>query len=304
MASRIAALLRRPLRRFSGDSVTLHLEADSLRLVAARDGRVLLAASEPLPPEAAPGGVIADPQAVAGALRRLLAETGAGKCGLVVGLTGERSVPRLLQLPAMDPSLLREAVPREMKGELPAPLDQVYLSWQVVGRDNGQISVFALGVPRDALDQHLRAVELAGAGVRSIDVKPLALIRAVGRAEAIIGDLEPHGLDVIVVRSGLPVAIRNLGLPPDGATEDKVSRLGEELTRAVKFHNDSHPSTPLDPATPAFLTGSLATEAARARIVEASIGHPRAPLTPRLEWFSDRPVEPYMVNLGLALKER
>lgn len=300
--SGVLHLLQRPLTRLRRSRVTLSIEPDSLRLVVVRDGRAVHADIEPLPPAGHDGVPALD--AAASALRKLLAAADAPGTALVVGLPGQHCLPRLLRLPVMDGSLLKEAVPNEMKRDLPVPMGEIYLSWQVLGREDGHLNIFALGVPRDIVDPHLAILERAGAGARSMDLKPLALIRAVGRPEAIIADLEPHGLDVIIVRSGLPAAIRTVSLRADtDSMEDKIARLGEELTRAVKFYNDNHPSAPLPADAPAFLTGTLAEEAIRADVVAASVGHPLAPLEPRVAWPPHRPLAPFMANIGLALKE-
>ncbi|MEX0801381.1 MAG: hypothetical protein WD379_09205 [Dehalococcoidia bacterium] len=301
-------LLKRPLTRLRRCRVTLSIEPDSLRLLVVRDGRAVHADMEPLTPATDDGVPALD--AAASALRKLLAAADAPGAELVIGLTGQHCLPRLLRLPVMDKALLKQAVPNEMKRDLPVPLDEIYLSWQVLGRDDGHLNIFALGVPRDIVDPHLAILERAGAAARSMDLKPLALIRAVGRPEAIIADLEPRSLDVIIVRSGLPAAIRTVSLRADTDTadtdtmEDKIARLGEELTRAVKFYNDNHPSAPLPADAPAFLTGTGADAATSANIVAASVGHPLAPLEPRLAWPEHRPLAPFMANIGLALKER
>jgi hypothetical protein len=154
------------------------------------------------------------------------------------------------------------------------------------------------------LGPQLKAIAAAGAKPRSMDIKPLALVRAVGRSEAIIADLEPETLDVIVVRGGIPATIRTVGVRREIDTvEDKVHRLGEDLARTVKFHSDTHPQEPLEPSTPIYLTGSLAQEVASSGVVEASVRYPVEPLVPALDCPPDLPLATFMVNIGLALKE-
>ena len=294
-----------PLRRFSRPVVTLHIEGSSVRLLVVRGGQVTEWGTEPLEPGLVRDGVVADPEAVSEHIKSLLATHHVGKGNLVAGLTGQRCVPRILDFPEMGLRLLKEAVPREMKREMPVPLEEMHLSWQTIRRDNGHLRLFALGVPKDVLGPQVEAIRLAGATLRSVDVKPLALVRAVGRGEALIADLEPESLDIIVVRVGVPATIRTVSLQREiDTTEDKVRRLGEELTRAVKFYNDTHLEEPLQPSMPAYLTGSLAEAAASAGVVEASVGHPVEPLAPSLEYPADLPVATFMVNIGLALKEK
>jgi type IV pilus assembly protein PilM len=305
MKADVVRSIEGPLRRFSQSVTTLHIEGSSVRLLAVRGGQATEWGTEPLDPGLVRDGVVADPEAVGERIESLLAAHRVGKSNLVAGLSGHRCMPRILDFPRMELRLLKEAVPREMKRELPVPLDEMHLSWQVIGGENGHLRVFALGVPKDVLGPQVEAIRLAGATLRSMDVKPLALVRAAGRGEAIIADLEPDTLDVIVVRGRVPATIRTVSLRREiETTEEKVRRLGEELARAVKFYNDTHPEEPLQPSTPTYLTGSLAEEATSSGVPEASIGHSVEPLAPALQHPADLPVATFMVNIGLALKER
>ncbi len=296
---------KRPLGLLSRPAATLYIEAGSVRLLEVRGKQVTEWGTEPLEPGLVRDGVVSDPKAVGEHIQSLLAAHSIGKGSLVVGLTGQRCVPRIIDFPQMNLRLLTEAVPREMKREMPVPMEEIHLSWQIIRHDNDHLRVFALGVPRDVLGPQMEAIRVAGGRLRSMDIKPLALVRAVGRSEALIADLEPGSLDIIVVRGGIPATIRTVSLQREiDTTEDKARRLGEELTRSVKFYNDTHPEEPLHPSMPVYLTGSLAEAAASAGIVEASVGHPVAPLAPPLTYPADLPLPTFMVNIGLALKER
>jgi hypothetical protein len=293
-----------PVRFFSAPVITVHVESSSVRLLVVRDRQITDWGVEPLEPGLVRDGVATDPQAVGMRVRSLLASHHIRNGKLVVSLTGQRSVPRILDLPEMSSQLLQEVIPREMKREMPVPLDDMHLSWQIIRSENGHLRVFALGVPRDALGPMVEVIKLSGRKPRSMDIKPLCLVRAVGRRDALIADLEHESVDVIVVRSGIPATVRTVSLGPEAAeVEDKVRRLGEELARTVKFHSDTHQEDPLPPATPVCLTGSLAEEVASSGVVERSIGYPVEPLALRLDRRPDLPTATFMVNIGLALKE-
>jgi hypothetical protein len=293
-----------PMRLLSRSVITLHVEDDSVRLLVAKGGQITHWGSQPLGSGLVRGGVVADQQAVGMHVRSLLASNHIGHGKLIVGLTGQRSVPRILDFPEMSPHLLGEAIPREMKRQIPVPLEEMHLSWQVVGSENGHLRVFALGVPRDVLAPLLEAIKLSGKRPHSMDIKPLSLVRAVGRRDVLIADLEPEGVDVIVVRDGIPATIRTVSLGPQaGGIEDKVRRLGEELRRTVKFYCDTCLKEALPPSVPVCLTGSLAEEVASSGIVEVSVAYPVELLSPPLGCPPDLPLATFMVNIGLALKE-
>ena len=299
----VPRLMRDPPRIFHRSAVTLNVESDSVRLLAVKGRQVMDWGMEALEPGHVREGVVADPQAVGARIRSLLTSHRVGNRRLVASLTGQRSVPRILDLPETNPQLLQAMLPREMKREMPVPLEEMYLSSQVIGSENGHCRVFALGVPRDVVGPQVKAIELSGKKPHSMDIKPLALVRAVGLSDALIADLEQESIDVIIVRGGIPTTIRTVGLQSQaGEIEDKIRRLGEELTRTVKFYNDTHPE-PLPKSTPLCLTGSLAEEVAQSGVAGASVGLTREPLAPPLDCPPNLPVETFMVNIGLALKE-
>jgi len=299
----ILRLMRDPARLFHRSLVTLNVESDSVRLLAVKGSKVTNCGLEPLEPGLVREGVVVDPQGVGAHIRSLLTSHRIGNRRLVASLTGQRSVPRILDLPETSPQLLEAMLPREMKRELPVPLEEMRLSYQVIGSENGHCRVFALGVPRDVLDPQVKAIELSGRKPHSMDIKPLALVRAVGLSDALIADLEPESIDVIVVRGGIPATIRTVGLRPQaGEIEDKIRRLGEELTRTVKFFNDTHPE-PLAKSTPLCVTGSLAEEVVLSGVAEAAVGLDWEPLSPPLDCPPRLRVATFMVNVGLALRE-
>lgn len=300
----VPSLFTAPLRLFHRSAVTLDIEGSRVRLLVAKGKKVTDWGVEPLEAGVVHDGVVADPQAVGMQVRSLLASHHVGNGKLVASLTGQRCVSRILDFPQMSERLLEEAIPREMKREMPVPLEQMCLSSQVIGAENGQLRVFALGVSRDVLGPLLEAIKLSGRKPHSMDIKPLALVRAVGRSDALIADLEPDSVDIIVVRGGIPATIRTVSLRREaGEIEDKFHWLGEELTRTVKFYSDTHREDPLPPSTPVCLTGSLAEGVASSGIVAASVGYPVEPLAPALDCPPDLPVAMFMVNIGLALKE-
>lgn len=305
MTEGMASSIKSPLRLLARRVATLHIESDGARVLVVKDNDVIEWGIEPLEPGLVRDGLVVDPKAVGDHISSLLVAHSVGNGDVVAGLTGQRCVPRILDFPQMDLRLLKEAIPREMKREMPVPLEEMHLSWQVIGGGNGHLRVFALGVPRDIVAPQVETIRIAGAKLRSMDIKPLALVRAVARDEAIIADMETASIDVVIVRGGIATTIRAASLHEEvKTTEEKTRRLGEELGRAVKFHNETHREEPLDPSTPVYLTGSLAEAAASSGIVEASVGHPVEPLAPPLTYPADLPVATFMVNIGLALKAR
>jgi type IV pilus assembly protein PilM len=284
-------------------TVTLNIEAQSIRVLTVRGENVMSWQEIPLDAGMVKEGVIADPDGVGAALKTALDSPSMSGGRLIASITGFRSIARVLELPKMKPEMLEEAVGREAKREMPVPMEDIYLSWQSLDASDGQQRVFALGVPRDILDPLLKAMAVAKRHPSAIDTKPLALARAANRDEAIIADIEPGSADIVLVTGGVPVIMRTVverAGEPDGV--ERVERFRDELARTVKFYNDTHRQEPLEPSTPIFLTGSLA-ESALNEPLEALAQYPVETLLPPLDCPPALPLHTYAVNIGLALKE-
>ncbi len=285
-------------------TITLNIETQSVRLLLAKGHKVLAWSEAPLEPGLVKEGVIADPEAVGLVLKGLLDSQRVLGGRLIASVTGIRSITRMLELPPMSPEMMEAAVVREAKREMPVPMEDIYLSWQTLGASNEHQRVFALGVPHDILDPLLKAIAVTKRRAHAVDIKPLALARAINRRGAVVADLEPDSADIVVVAEGIPAIMRTVVSRSEEAdSKDRVDRFCGELARTIKFYNETHRQEPLAPATPIFLTGSLAAEAAEAEPLEALAQYPIQPTTPPLDCPPDLPVHSYAVNIGLALKE-
>ena len=288
---------------FSKGIVTLNIEADSLRFLVAEGKRVRDWGSLPLAPGLVKDGFSADPAEVSAVINTLFLEKKLPKSRVIAGLTGLRSIPRILSLPKIKSALLEEAIKNESGREMPVPLEELYLSWQLLGATDLERQFFVLGVPRSLLDAEVGTLARAGIKPCAVELKPLALARAVNREEALIIDLEPESFDLVVVAGGIPAIMRTVISRGEGmALEDRIWQLADELSRTVSFYNSSHPEQTLGSTTPAFLTGLLANDAGVCELAKAAIDNPIEALAPPLECPPDLPVAQYAVNIGLALR--
>ena len=288
---------------FSTRVVTLNIEPTDIRALTVEGRRVVRWASMPLEPGLVKDGLIADPAKVGAIIDSLFTEKRIPRDRVVVGLTGLRSVTRILRLPKLKPPLLEEAIRNEAEREMPVPLEELYLSWQRMNTDGSdERQFFVLGAPRNLIDVHLDTLRRAGIRPWGMGLKPLALVKAVNRREAMVIDLEPDTCEVIVVAEGIPAIMRTLILRGEGMTAgDKVRRLMNELSRIVEFYNSSHPEHPLGSKIPIFLTGALGGDRETSRLVTTSVTNPVETLDCALEYPSLLPVSQYAANLGLAI---
>ncbi len=284
--------------------VTLNISSLGIRLLQVKGSEVKGWGEAPLEPGLVRDGLIQRPEEVSEVINALFQSLKIPRKNVIVSLSGLSFTSRVLSLPRMKSNLLPEAVRRGAGKEMPMPLDELYISWQVIEERNDELDIFVVGVSRNLIDAVARTMAAAGFEPYLMDLRPLALARAADRGGAIIVDLEPDGFDIVLVTGGIPAITHNISPWGEGATlEDNIQRLGDGISKLFRFYNDSHPEKSLPEDTPLLLSGELSAGANAGRLVQAETGFPVEPLVPHLQYPADFPVSLYAANAGLALKK-
>ena len=287
--------------------VTLEIDTTAIRLMEAGDGRVVKWASLSLDPAITRDGVISDPQALSAAVRQLMDSSGIRAKNVVASVSGLYSVSRIMAVstPPGGGVTDREAVLEAARDIMPLSEDELYLSWQTVAGGEGAHQVLVVGVPRDVIDAEMQALRVAGINSRTLELKTIALARAVNKEQALILNIEPSSFDIVIVVNGTPAVMHTIAWQQDDFTEeDRVEHLAMNLELTVGFYNSHHTDTPLDPAAPFFVTGQISGDLDLIEKLQARTGYSVESLIPPLECPKHMPVSQYAVNIGLALKGR
>lgn len=291
------------LQMFSRERLTLSLEANEVRLLIAQGQDVLYWDRVSLPDDVLRNGQVVDPAAFGEAVADLIEEAGGPRRKVVVSLSGQRSLVRILKLPAVPPRLLDETVRRTARRELPLPVEELYLSWEVIGdRNASQLQVFTLGVPREMLDSCVVGLRSAGLRPQAMDLKPLTLVRAANLPDVLLVDVEAETESVVLTRGFVPYIVRSVALPGEAERPlaERAEHLATEIQRTLDFYSSSmaagHPAW--SPAV--CLTGVLGGEEdIRMRI---GVRWPLVEPAPSLPLPEELPLLPYLVNVGLVTK--
>jgi type IV pilus assembly protein PilM len=281
--------------------ITLDIDGETIRLLEARGRRVDRWASAPLEPGLVDNGSIPAPEALGARVRALMQSSGIKGRTVIVSLSGHYSVSRVLTVSGTSRRSrwedIRNAVMQAM------PTGEITPAWQTLDDGKGEHQVLAVGVPRDLLAAEVQALREAHLTPGAMELKGVALARAVNRERAIIINGEPSSLDMVVVVGGIPQIMRTSARADNLPVEDSAERLITTLEMTVGFYNSSHPDSPLGEDTPLFLVGQLAEDPALAERVQAGVPFPIEAFAPPLELPAHLPLARYAVNLGLALRQ-
>ena len=283
---------------------TLYIDDTSLRLLVAKGAKVKKWANLPLESGLVKDGTILDEAKLAAKIRQLLKTQKVSTQKVIVGLSGLHCLSRVVTLPHLSRAMRADAVKQEAKRALPVPLEQLYISWQIIHASGEELQVFIVALPRNTADALIKTLQKANVKPYLIDLKPLALARVVKEATAVIIDVQPTEFDIVIMVDGVPQPIRSLPFPSEGLSmQEELPIIREELERTIKLYNSSYPEKPLELSLPIFVSGKLADKPKLCKSLSNEFGTPVLPLESPLKCPEDLASSQYMVNIGLALKE-
>ncbi len=148
-----------------------------------------------LPPRAVVAGEVAEPGAVAFALKRLWREAGFSTKKVILGVGNQRVVVRPAELPEMDPSDLRSAIEFQADELIPIPLTEAILDFQQLERiesPDGEplVRVLVVAAQKEMVASLLEAIDGADLEATMIDIIPFAMLRSLADPD---GHLQPGG---------------------------------------------------------------------------------------------------------------
>jgi type IV pilus assembly protein PilM len=200
--------------------------------------------SVPLPRGTVESGVVADPDEVTDACRRLWKEGRFSSREVRLGISSGSVLVRQIELDWMPPADLKRALRYQVADLLPVAVDDANLDHVLLGEttrtdETGQprrmVRILLVATARGAVDELVRAVRAAGLRPTTADLVPLALVRAaaaVGReagpshTEAVI-DIGADKVAVAVHTDGTPHFVRVVaGIGGDGLTQALATTTG------------------------------------------------------------------------------
>jgi hypothetical protein len=284
--------------------LTLDIGSKSIKVLLSKGNRVEKWGAMPVAAGFVKDGLILEPQALGTAIDDFLKSLQIPKSPTMVTVTGIPFTYRVLVLPRLKAPLMDEAILRTAKKELSLSLEDVYITWQVIGGNKEDVEIFVVGVRRDFVDAIVQTMEFAGTRPITIDLKVLSIARAVGLSNALVANLDADSFDIVVVTDGMPTVLHTAITRGETAIiEDNLKRFGDELSRTVDFNNIIHADHPILPATPLFISGQFASDPDIVKAIQGIVEFPVRVLTTSMKQPSDFPFVLYAGNIGLMKKD-
>lgn len=204
------------------DIGTDHVRAAQLKSVGA--GHALTAYGlVPIPMGAVVEGEIVDTEAVSSAIKELWRRYGLHGKDVAIGVSNQKVVVRLIDLPFMERAELEGAIQYQAQDYIPIPIEDAILDFQIIGdymtpADEHMMEVLLVAAQRDMIANAVTAVEGAGLRLSQIDVTSFAIVRALlGSVESVLPTEEEESgeaMAVIHISSGITnIAVVEKGVP-------------------------------------------------------------------------------------------
>jgi len=282
---------------------TIYIDDAAIRVLVARGRNVVKWATLPLGVGLVKDGLVVKQEEVAERIKELWQREKIESSRVVAGVSGINCLYRLLTLPELSRELLPEAVKREADRVLGVPIEQLYLSWQVLPSPRGEALVYLVASPKAPMDAMVATLRHAGLNPYLMDVRPLALARTVTEPRAIIVDLQRGNFDIVIMVDSMPQVARSLPVNREATLEEKATIIKQELERAIVFYNSSHADKPIEVSVPLFVSGELADQENVWKILTGRQERPVRVLSLPVQAPEAFPATEYVTNVGLALKE-
>lgn len=134
-----------------------------------------------LPPGTITEGEVADQDLLASEIQEFWSTHGFRGKTVILGLSNQKVVVRLLDFPHMDPEDLKSAIGFEAQDHIPMPIDEAVLDHVVLGpQEEGSDldRILIVAAQRDMVSRFTSAVRTAGLRPIGVDVKALSLLRS------------------------------------------------------------------------------------------------------------------------------
>ena len=180
-------------------------------------------------------GPAARADALAAAIREVLAAVGRAPDSIIVAIAGEDASVRPVELPAAAQKRIADVLPFELEAVLPFPTDDAVIDYQLIDKSSTHIRLLAAAAPKARIASLLAELRDAGVVPQEIAVGAAALDGLVGLVPElaqpgpfVVLDVGAHHLDVNILHNGRTEIARTVAAGTAG-----LPRNEGELTRAL-----------------------------------------------------------------------
>ncbi len=186
---------------------------------------------------------------LADALKSLYKSSGFRNKRVVLAIPESAVFTRYIDFPGLRESELETAVFFKAKQYIPIPIEEVQMSYIVLGYDAQQstYNVLLVAAPKKTIDIYLDIAVQAGLETLAIETESIAIGRAMYRASQlrhmVILDFGSKTTDMSIMYEGQMIFSQSIAIGSDSMTQALVNQFGLEYTQAEQYKRNYGVST-------------------------------------------------------------
>lgn len=210
-------------RRDSNLPVAIDIGASSIKVLQLKEDENSIKLHKigvaPTPYGAVKDGLIVDTKAVSQTIQKLLSANQIKEKNCVSSFPGQQVIARLVKLPPMAESEIKQAISYQAEKYIPFPLDTVVIDThylgEVVEQDAKKTAVLLVAAQKEAVNSYITTFSEAGLWLRSLDIAPFLSIRGALEGGIFLSDplsYEETILYVDIGASSCDISVINKGI--------------------------------------------------------------------------------------------
>ena len=174
-------------------------------------------------------------------LKNLIKEMKLEGSQAVVSLPEDKIVSRLVSLPPLKESEIKDALRFEAETFVPFPLDEVSIDYEVISTDDaGRLSIFAIAARNDLISDYVKLFKNCGVELEAIESTSLSLKRLVNQmvidsTSIMILDIGEKFSDIISLHNSNIFFARSLPVGGESLTRAISVNLGLDMASAEEY---------------------------------------------------------------------
>ncbi|EKD58249.1 MAG: Type IV pilus assembly protein PilM [uncultured bacterium] len=163
---------------------------------------------------------------------------------VICSLPETKAFLRIISVPKMDESEIKEAVKWEMEANIPLPLEQVYYDWQLIPEnlfpEKNKISLLVVAISKNVVDQAMETLEMAGLSPVGFEIESIAQARSLlsekdDEQTVLIVDIGDRRTSFSVNKGGVPCFTSSIPLCGQSLTDAISKGIGVPFEEAEKM---------------------------------------------------------------------
>ncbi len=178
---------------------------------------------------------------VAGTIKNLLSDLKVKSKQVVVSMPEEEVVSRLVRLPPLKESEIRDVLKYEAETFVPYPLDQVSIDYEIIEKDDaGRLTVFVIAARNALIQSYIKLFKMIGLELLALESPSVAMKRTVDSCVTsiegiILVDIGEKTSDIISINKGNVYFARSMTVGGESLTRAISLNLGLDMASAEEY---------------------------------------------------------------------